>query len=93
MEDMVRAIGELQQKLTTVQSQQLQREQSVARQNVIPRVPKPETFNGRGNVHSWIWSVEQYFATTGVIDETSKTQFAVNLFRGHVTTWMRTYSS
>ena len=60
---------------------------------MIPRVPKPETFNGRGNVHTWIRSVEQYFATTGVIDETSKTQFAVNLFRGHVTTWMQTYSS
>ena len=93
-EDMVRAFGELQQQLTSVQAQQRQQEQQVeARRNVIPRVPKPETFNGRSNVHSWIWSVEQYFATTGVLDETSKTQFAVNLFRGNVTTWMRTYCS
>ena len=51
---------------------------------VIPRIPKPETFDGSCNVRSWLWSLDQYFATTQVVDELSRTQFAVNLLRLHV---------
>ena len=82
------AVQSLQQQLSAVQHHQ-QQAQIQREHTVVPNVPKPETFNGRGNIHSWIWSVEQYFATTNISSDAARTQYAVNLFRGNVATWMR----
>ena len=80
-------VHRLQQQLASLEDQRTIQ----AVHTVGPSVPKPETFNGKGNVHSWLWSLEQYFATTNINQEHAKTQYAVNLFRGNIATWMRTF--
>lgn len=70
------------------QVQALSSRSEVASAPSIARVPKPDTFSGKGNVHTWLWSLEQYFATTR-IPPIDQAQFAVNLVRGHAATWVR----
>lgn len=80
-------VTHLKQQLFAFQQQERKLEPSTPR-GATPRVPKPDSFNGKGDVRSWVWSLEQYFSTVGV-DDSSRPQYAVNLLRGCAATWMR----
>lgn len=85
------AVASLQHQLNVMEQQQAQatRTLEVASRSTQLRVPKPDTYDGKGNIRSWVWTVEQYFAITNVYDDKHRTQYVVNLLRGNAATWMR----
>ena len=88
---LVQTVQALERRLEEV-SLSRQQVQAPVQQYVTPTIPKPEPFSGRSDVHAWIWSLEQYFITTNIVDDASKSQYAVNLLRGNVASWMRNYA-
>lgn len=88
---LVQTVQALERRLEEV-SLSRQQVQAPVQHYVTPSIPKPEPFSGRTDVHAWIWSLEQYFITTNIVDDASKSQYAVNLLRGNVSSWMRNFA-
>eukprot|EP00877_Chromochloris_zofingiensis_P000946 jgi/Chrzof1/10852/Cz05g14160.t1 len=53
------------------------------------RPPKPDTFDGKGNVDLWTFTIQAYLVATNITNEQQKINFIVALFRGSIVHWYR----
>ena len=76
---------------------QLQRLQAQAQApplaaSVLPKPPKPEPFKGGRKIASWLFSIEQYFAVVGVIDDGARIAYVSTLLRDTAADWWRGFN-
>eukprot|EP00877_Chromochloris_zofingiensis_P014786 jgi/Chrzof1/9561/Cz04g07270.t1 len=53
------------------------------------RPPKPDTFDGKGNVDLWTFTIQACLVATNITNEQQKINFIVALFRGSILHWYR----
>ena len=55
----------------------------------MPKPPKPDPFRGNRKVASWLFTLEQFYLASGVIDEEQKVIYAATLLRDAAADWWR----
>lgn len=56
---------------------------------LLPKPPKPDPFRGGRKVASWLFTLEQYFTATGVINGGAKVAYTATLLRDTAADWWR----